>query len=301
MATPSRFNRSYAELPPAGENTTVMSSGGSLANRPPVPVGRSGMDLNRIAEQRFRQTGNPDLLMSLDYRNLMRDRMLMRPPIPNGRMNGEGSMTRPAFGGSQVYVPPPDAGMTNGEGRMMNEPVPQVPALPAMAPAAPAATPAPFTFPTLPAAQTAWGNDPVNQPLPPSIVGGSAGVPPMMQPDNKNPMPLIPTPQQVTAFGLQPDFSKPQTYNGKQYPTFTQPPPAKQPDPPSVQWEKDPGGRITGGVETVFNPQTGRYDYRRVKVIDANGDGIPDAQQAAPAAAGGKDGFTWKPYMQPKM
>jgi hypothetical protein len=87
-------------------------------------------------------------------------------------------------------------------------------------------------------------------------------------------------------------------------PVPTQLTPQEPPKAPAIQWEKDELGRITGGVETVWNAEKGRYDYRRVRVMDANGDGIPDAQQAAPtAAAGGSKtagGFTWK-VVQPKM
>jgi hypothetical protein len=50
---------------------------------------------------------------------------------------------------------------------------------------------------------------------------GGTGVPPPPAPlDTKNPQPLIPTPEQVRQFGLQPDFSKPQEFAGQQYPTF---------------------------------------------------------------------------------
>lgn len=199
MATPSLMN------------TAGMRSG-PLSTRAATPVGRGSYDLNRIAEQRFRQSGNPNLLMSMDYRNLMRDRMM--PPVGEMR-NGEAGMPNagpppqaapqgtwtPGYGGSQIYVPP-----------LLLSPAPALLAPPDMsgngmprsqrAAAAPASTPPPdmmpmqpgFQFPPLPPPMrntTAQGFTPmpwepqqtldITQPLPPSTLGGGVGLPPPPQ------------------------------------------------------------------------------------------------------------------------
>lgn len=164
MATPSPLNRGYS---------------GGIAARGPVPVGRGAYDLNRAAQQTFRRTGNPAALMQMDWRNqIMANRqpqsgmpaaMPSAPALPAAPAP-QGTWT-PGYNGSQIYVPPPAPG---GE---MPAAMPAPPAL-AEPPAAPAPTPAqpqpqaammPFQFPPLPQNGLT---------LPPSTLGGSAGLPP---------------------------------------------------------------------------------------------------------------------------
>lgn len=78
MATPSMFNRSYAELPIAGVNTRVMDSRGSLANRAATPVGRSTMDPARIAGMISRGTASKNKIAGATFMQNLQDSMIGR-------------------------------------------------------------------------------------------------------------------------------------------------------------------------------------------------------------------------------
>jgi hypothetical protein len=78
--------------------------------------------------------------------------------------------------------------------------------------------------------------------------------------------------------------------------------PSKAETPTGIQYEKDAGGKITGGVYPVLDEQTGTWRLQR---LDFNGDGKVSKDEAAAAQAaavsGGKSGFTWKSLVQPKL
>lgn len=154
--------------------------GGGLAGRAAVPSGRSRYDPNRIAEQRFRRTGNPDMLQSQQWYKLQADRLgggggqpeMMTPvqaPLPAGHFE-PGRST-----GSQVWVrdapatPSDGGGMVPTDRSMMpQEAAPQPQQQPQQA-QAPMQQPFGFPFPSLP-----WDG---KGPLPPSTLGGGNGVP----------------------------------------------------------------------------------------------------------------------------
>jgi hypothetical protein len=132
------------------------------------------------------------------------------------------------------------------------------------------------------------GFSPMGFMLPPSTLDGGTGLPPPPVYDNKNPLPLIPSPQEVRAFGLQPDYSKPQTYNGKQFPTFTKPPAAE-----SQRWQlyDAPGPMVPHPylkdlmipgppIKRQVDPITGET---RDLVEEGTARGAKPAGQAAPA------------------
>lgn len=259
MATPSRFNRggflppmpgmlpNQAPLAPdpmvppvSNIAQSPMNRGyapGSLAGRGPTPVGR-GIDdparqserLNRIARQQFGQTGDPSLMLSMNWRNRMgpapAPTPAFTPPLPMAPAAAAptGRLVPGISAGSMVWQPDATAlpvPMMAEEPPPTFGPVPSAPtAPPPLEFGAPAAQFVPSAlFPPM-------GQD-YGTGLPPSVLStqgsGMIGLPQVAPVDPKNPRPLIPTPQQVRQFGLQPDFSKPQEYNGKQYPTFRTP------------------------------------------------------------------------------
>lgn len=231
-ATPMR---SPMAAMPSGQNHSYdggLGFGPGLAGRGPVQKGRSGYDLDRIAQQRFRQTRDPSMLQSQQWYHLNAGRIgnqggqqgvggqvPLPPPLPAGHFE-PGRST-----GSQVWVrdaPGGPAAPSDGDGGLV--PAPRL--MPEGAPStqqqpqdSQATQQMPFSFPVQPLPWDGQG------PLPPSTLGGGTGVPPGPMIDPKNPQPLIPTPEQVKQFGLQPDFSKPQEWMGKQYPTFRTPKP----------------------------------------------------------------------------
>lgn len=333
MATPSRFNRPYAELPAAGENTTVMSSGGSLANRPPVPVGGGGMTPERRMKMFYNRAwraGDEGTAMQINNQMFNAERWGRRPM---------GAMP-PGNAGVPMALPMQPMGI-----QAPSLPAMQPPDLPAMQP--PSMPAAMMTPPPMP-----WQGQPLSgmtgrrplEPLPPSTLLGESGVPggprfsvlpagqmdaivdnstgkfvnSYMRPEAPQGIQMLPVPgsnlrlptmggkpvEGLPLFNEQPVPGSLVRRETQGKPVPTQLSPQEPPKAPAIQWEKDDLGRITGGVETVWNAEKGRYDYRRVSVMDANGDGIPDAQQAAPAAAVGGSktagGFTWK-VVQPKM
>lgn len=179
MATSSRFNQPYR---------------GGIAGRGPTPVGRSPYDLQRVAEQQYRQTGSPRLLMSMDFRNQMQDRMQSRrqapslppapaspmpaPQMPGGRLVPGRSM------GSQVWQAdtPADAIPTMPEQQagmpaLLTAPDSRMPSAPMGDGMMPQSNTAPFQMPMLPPALTPQGGLDITQPLPASTLGGGAGVP----------------------------------------------------------------------------------------------------------------------------
>jgi len=305
-ATDSPMNRNY---------------GGGLADRAATPVGRSGYDLNRIAQRTFRQTRNPNMMMSMDSRNLMRERMQapqgmpmppapMAPPqMPSGRLVPGRSM------GSQVWQP--DAPMQpDMPAPSMPDQRAGVPALPSMPQdSAPANFNAPaFQMPMLPPALTPQGGLDITQPLPASTLGGGAGTPPPPQfqkqtigaaevltentpTGSKFLMAQKAPPQLLSTNALRMLNEHNQKNPDKQLMHTGQFEPNGQPilapakmdkgSAPRVTYTKDTLGNITGGVEQRYNPQTGNWEHHSIKIIDANGDGIPDNQQGG---GGGKPG-----------
>jgi hypothetical protein len=306
-ATDSPMNRNY---------------GGGLADRAATPVGRSGYDLNRIAQPTFRQTRDPNMMMSMDYRNLMRERMqapqgmpapqampMPAPQMPSGRLVPGRSM------GSQVWQP--DAPMQpDMPAPSMPDQRAGMPALPSMPQgSAPPNFNAPaFQMPMLPPALTPQGGLDITQPLPASTLGGGAGVPlpPAFEtqtiggfdvlkqntPEGMKYLGMKSAPPQILSTNAlrmlnehnQKNPDKPLMHTG-QFEPNGQPilAPAKMDkgSAPRVTYTKDTLGNITGGVEQRFNPQTGNWEHHSIKIIDANGDGIPDNQQGG---GGGKPG-----------
>lgn len=171
-------------MPAPGENTTIMPGAGNLAGRGTRQVGRGAYDLNRIAQQTYRRTGSPAMLMSMDYRNnILQNRSTLPPMMPPQAMPPSAAPQgtfRPGFNGSQIYVPPPPADammpspppltppadmMPGGDkGTRSMLPGPPVPAIPS--------APPPGGFPFPPLAPSA------SMPLPPSTLGGNVGLPP---------------------------------------------------------------------------------------------------------------------------
>lgn len=237
MATPSPFNRGYSgglaarNLPmPAGFTSTPpqmqpplppspmgpmdspanRSYGGGLAGRPAVPVGRSSYDLNRIAQQQFRRTKDPSMLLQMDTRNryyppvggwpsqqAQPQPRPMQPPIqpqPGGRFIPGISP------GAQVWVPdapspggqasaPAEAGTTGAVPSFVPPPLPAPQAAPAevgTAGAVPSFVPPPLPAPMrntdtrglLPLPWESQQTLDITKPLPPSTLGGGTGVPP---------------------------------------------------------------------------------------------------------------------------
>lgn len=304
-------------MPPPGSPMAPVPSaqnhsyGGGLADRAKRPVGRSMYDLNRVAQQMYRQTKDPRMLLQMDWRNRSYpEGPMMTPSVPSAPapMQPQGHFM-PGFNGSQIYIPadnpnavdsspmmpPPMPGGT-GMPRSQEEPPPM--GSDALVPQPPAPIPGgPFPFPMLPAARLPDGRLDISKPLPMPTLGGGVGLPQMTF-DNKNPVPLIPTPQQVQQFGLKPDFGKPQTYNGKQYPTFSAPDPEKQ-----TRWEtrefagpmiKNPiTGKMEPGptIQRQVNPFTGE-----VRDLQSPQGGAPS--QAVPSTGGGYFDTLVKPPAQ---
>ena len=306
-ATDSPMNRNY---------------GGGLADRAATPVGRSGYDLNRIAQRTFRQTRDPNMMMSMDYRNLRRERMqtpqgMPAPqamPMPAPQMPG-GRLVPGRSAGSMVWQP--DAPMQpDMPAQAMPDQRAGVPALPSRPQdSTPPNFNAPaFTLPMLPPSLTPQGGLDITQPLPASTLGGGAGLPPppafetqtiggfdvlkQNTPEGMKYLGMKSAPPQILSTNAlrmlnehnQKNPDKQLMHTG-QFEPNGQPilAPAKMDkgSAPRVTYTKDTLGNITGGVEQRFNPQTGSWEHHSIKIIDVNGDGIPDNQQGGGAKAGG--------------
>jgi hypothetical protein len=174
------------------------------------------------------------------------------PATPQGQNGGQ-------MQGTQGQgMPPPDGGggmQTGGQEQQQQQQVPMdtsfIPALPWMG----------------------------TGPLPPSVLEpGSHVPPPAPPPDNKNPQPLVPSPEDVKKFDLVPDWSKPVTWNGKQYPTWK---PREQATPPKIYDEttpettdpKNPTKKIPGTTRHYYFTPDGRGGWTKVYVQDYAPDG----------------------------
>jgi hypothetical protein len=293
--------------------------GSGLAGRAATASGRSMYDLNRIAQQQYRQTKNPQMLMSMDYRNLMRERM-QAPSIPNPQaapmpapqMPG-GRLVPGRSAGSMVWQPDAAPEMRDVTPPAMPEPM-QRNAPPQLMPPEPQSNAPSFTLPMLPPALTPQGGLDITQPLPASTLGGGAGTPPppafetqtiggfdvlkQNTPEGMKYLGMKSAPPQILSTNAlrmlnehnQKNPDKQLMHTG-QFEPNGQPilAPAKMDkgSAPRVTYTKDTLGNITGGVEQRFNPQTGNWEHHSIKIIDVNGDGIPDNQQGTGAKAGG--------------
>lgn len=327
----SPMNRPYSEL--AG-------SRGSLANRPAVPVGRGGLDLNRIAEQRFRQSGNPSLLFRQQYSNTLPQGRgfgglppppqqtqgaplpQFLPPLPGstpppGNPGGRPGRFIPGIStGSQVWVPDPvslspvpvQSAPTATPAQTSAEPAPTPRAAAVSAPPAPPPPDFGNLIQPLPAARLPDGALDVTQPLPPSTLNGSNGLPPppaidfQPLPGNPNygvpiingeaqrqflPVPPLPTPQppplsaaelgQANAAGFEPTQINGSGFDPQGVPYLRKKEPDKM-DKPNITWQDGVPYHIT--MDAKGNPQV-----RKLAIIDANGDGIDDRTQGGAAAA----------------
>lgn len=194
-------------MPPPGSPMAPVPSaqnhsyGGGLADRAKRPVGRSMYDLNRVAQQMYRQTKDPRMLLQMDWRNRSYpEGPMMTPSVPSAPapMQPQGHFV-PGFNGSQIYIPadnpnavdsspmmpPPMPGGT-GMPRSQDEPPPMGSA--ALVPPSPAPMPGgPFPFPMLPAARLPDGM------LPPSTLMGGTGLPlpPAFQTQNVGPWQML--------------------------------------------------------------------------------------------------------------
>jgi hypothetical protein len=265
-------------------------------------------DLNRIAQRTYRQTKDPSMLLSMDYRNRFYPGAGTGQPMP-GQSAAPAPMPSGHFvpgisPGAQVWVPdappmpaPPPAASPASPAMPMPEPAP----LPPTPPAAPAPVQAPAMQPDVtnpllfPAVSVAGAGQTAGLPPPPvaSVMryGNTAygtgvinGKPtgttiPLPLPGTQMPPLTNAEIQQAAQAGYEATGVGP---DGVPILKPMAPPPQ-----PKVQWQKDANGQIIGGVETVWNPQTRKYEYRRVTVTDANGDGIPDSQQQGGAPING--------------
>lgn len=352
MATSSRFNRPYAELPAAGENTTVMGGGGSIANRPPVPVGGGGMTPERRMKMFYNRAwraGDEGTAMQINNQMFNAERW-GRQPLGNVGGMGGGPAMRP-------FLPPaalPPMNGTSMTSRTGQPPPLALPLEPAMPIEPPSMMPGEPTMSANVPPPMPWNGQPLPgatmqrplSPLPPSTLDGGSGVPAgprfsvlpagqmdaivdnntgkfvnsYMRPEAPQGIQMMPVPgsnlrlptmggkpvEGLPLFNEQPVPGSLVRRETQGKPVPTQLTPQEPPKAPPIQWEKDDLGRITGGVETVWNAEKGRYEYRRVSVMDANGDGIPDAQQAAPTSTAASEpgavktapsGYTYKPVV----
>jgi len=294
----------------------------SIASRPARRVGRSMFDIERIAEQRYRRTKNPDMLMSLDYRNRVRQ----------GGQGGQGMMPAaplPPAAPAGHFVP----GRSTGSQVWVRDDLP-APAAPALAqPSAPAQTaPAPMqTAPEQPQAPGMPGT--FSPPLPPWMQPQQPAAPAGAAFNPQSPLPPSPLAQYTPAphalafqtlpgnpgYGVpvingvpQKQFlpvpsTQPETLSNVQQRMLTDYN-AKNPQSP-LQWSGkfEPNGVPVLGPLTQdgkppvvkmfpnekgtnepheYNPKTGRW--RKVQFEDANGNGIDDKLEggAAPPASG---------------
>lgn len=340
-----RSNGSRIPQSPANHSYDA-GMGPGLAGRAVRPVGRSGYDLNRIAEQEFRRSGNPAMLLQMDWRNRMDANNAPSQPQfgPAGGTPPPTMPTRPggrlvpgSRPGSSIWVSDPPATMEPpqrpGAAAPGGPPEIPPPASEGLAPPTmpPRGMPGTFGPPQLPWEQPMpapptrpgyLGNflpdpnkgafDP-SAPLPPSPLANYTPPPPMVgsipipqtngrmvltngKPTGQtfteskpDPEPFIPTPEQVRAHNLQPDFSKTTVYNGQHYPT----------------WKS---GKPQASTIKVLNDQRQPVDFpagyelppgwTELKPKGAGASAPAASAKAAPGKT--KSGFTWK-TVEPKL
>jgi len=311
MATPSIFNRGYS---------------GGIAARGPVPVGRGAYDLNRAAEQTFRRTGNPAMLMSMDFRNRLDERRMMpmmppslpptmqagMPASPSAPAEPKGNWV-PGFGGSQIFVRDQPAAPATAP---MMPAMPEPPALnppaaraqsqgmQAMPPPMPVMPWQGISAPGAPGMDRAFGGSVPFQPLPPSTLGGATGVPP-------------PPALDFRALPGNPNYGVP-VVNGEVQKQFLPMPPAPSRNAPLSAEEMgritaagfepyEVGGqffdanglpylrRIAAPMETVRINDDGTQPITRKQPVGTTPAPAAMPKPAAPGMQTAKSGFTWKP------
>jgi hypothetical protein len=277
--TLSPMNRAYGELPAVGENTRNMSRGGSLANRAVRQVGRSANDINRIAE-RMRRQGDPRAIMQLgmleknqqfstarDDQNFERRKQMFdmglqaqtaRDQVQRGYQTQDqqqAEVQRQSMEEARRQWELQMYGMKTGEQAMRDERDRVQAEQDRQRKIEHGLKPVPVEGTSTPYFYDANGS---------IYSGGQPAAPPPEIPEGF-------TPQRVDSNGIVygPDGGN-------------QPPP-----PPKTQMEKDANGNIVSVVETVWNPKTGAYEYRRVRVVDANGDGKISQEEAQAQSGGG--------------
>lgn len=254
---------------------------GALSSRPAVPVGRGMTPERRMQTWRNRAwtQGNEQAAQAIDQ------------SMFNAQMFGRGSraaMPMPApMPMMRAPLPPmpapPPAAMP------MPEPAPLPPAAPAQAQAMQPDVTNPLLFP---AVSVAGAGQPAGLPPPPAVsvmrYGNTAYGTGVV--NGKPTGTTIPLPLPGTAFPPLTNAEIQQAARAGYEATGVGPDgvpilkPMEPPPQPKVQWQKDDTGKIISGVETVWNPQTRKYEYRRVTV---NGDGVPDSQQPGGAPING--------------
>jgi hypothetical protein len=277
--TLSPMNRAYGELPAVGENTRNMSRGGSLANRAVRQVGRSANDINRIAE-RMRRQGDPRAIMQLgmleknqqfstarDDQNFERRKQMFDMGQQAQTARDQVQRTYQTQDQQQAEIQRQSMeearrqwelqmyGMKTGEQAMRDERDRVQAEQDRQRKIEHGLKPVPVEGTSTPYFHDANGS---------IYSGGQPAAPPPQIPEGF-------TPQRVDSNGIVygPDGGN-------------QPPP-----PPSTQMEKDDNGNIVSVVETVWNPKTGAYEYRRVRVVDANGDGKISQEEEQAQSGGG--------------
>lgn len=281
-AVPSGMNHSY---------DGGMGFGSGLAGRAPVQKGRSNYDLDRIAQQQWRQNRNPQMLQSQQWFNRSYPQprndgtvngapAAMPPPMPAAP---SGHFVPGVSAGSQVWVrdnPPPADAPASGEPAPEQMPQPHGMTPPGGA-AGQGAAPAPFSFPM---PMLPWDG---KGPLPPSTLGGGSGVPP--------PPPVqrydVPGPdgKPLAWQGFGPD-GKPLT---AMHGTYPQPDAAKPKEVPKIYDE--------GGIETV-DPKTGaksKSPTRHYYFEPHPNTGVPVKRYVQDEASDGSGDVGYNPFAKP--
>jgi len=271
--------------------------GSGLAGRGPVPKGRSGYNLDRIAERQWRQNRNPAMLQSQQWYHLQADRMAggqpggqpdmmvpmtpMPPPQPTGHFE-PGRST-----GSQVWVRDAPAGMGGGGDGMMpmdrnQMPQPSDAPMPQTQPQTPQPQqPFGFPFPSLP-----WSG---TGPLPPSTLGGGNGVPP--------PPPVQrfdvagPDGQPLAWMGFGPDGKPVPTMHG----TYAAPKAAAPNKVPKIYNE---GGEETTDPKTGIKSKSATRHYYFAPDPDT---GAPVKKYVQDEASGGTGSEGYNPFRKAKQ
>jgi hypothetical protein len=275
--TSNPANRRYSEMDPT--NMGGPAPFDSLANRAVRQVGRSANDINRIAE-RMRRQGDPRAIMQLgmleknqqfstarDDQNFERRKQMFdmglqaqtaRDQVQRGYQTQDqqqAEIQRQSMEEARRQWELQMYGMKTGEQAMRDERDRVQAEQERQRKIEHGLKPVPVEGTSTPYFQDGNGS---------IYSGGQPAQPPP-------PIPEGFTPQRVDSNGIVygPDGGN-------------QPPP-----PPSTQMEKDDYGNIVSVVETVWNPKTGAYEYRRVRVVDANGDGKISQEEEQAQSGGG--------------